>query len=658
MGTRKNSILLGGVEYYIRGPVIAQPVSDFAANIRIGEESYDARQGAGFNIFDDFSGGPGIMLGLSREDLARFSRTTGVDTRIPRQMTLPFKATAGTGIAGGAGNQFARRKRIALTYEASGAAVRLTMISGTHIYSVAPNAAAWFDQGEPKATKKIEDMEMYLPVEGVLGGSSVARVFVVCNDTTAAPNNRGVMLVTPGSDPTDLQTITESFPAQTLIAYDNKLLIQSMATFTIGGAAQVKAGKVYATLDGSTLVKDSGGVQPDPIWSLPPTQHGRFIGPARAPNGELAPYYIANQLYWCDFYARRVYLIPLPVNDIRAATTWQDGLVLTDGLHIVHYVPGDPGIVRPIDLVRDQGFLRGETWWVDALFGDAGGFLYAHITDGTSMWLWEYRGAAWHPIGKKQTGIPAGLLLTDTSKSNWGLGAPQRRIWQFSTTPTSFYTDWPAGSDTPLVGTAHFENDAGGYVLETPWLDGGFRELQGAAFQLWGAGTFPTGTSVKVEYAVDLNEPTYYTLGTFTAVGHYNFNHNATGSAAGVKTAGQVFTTIKFRFTLYGKATDDTLTPNPIPMTFVFRKKPGLRMAYLFHIDVSRQIETGTVDKFLTTYNELKVLWNTKTLVTFSYADITETKVDIVSMPSAEQELRAAKRRGRISVQVMEPIDF
>lgn len=50
--TRKNSVTLGGVEYYVRGPVIAQPVSDFAANIRIGEESYDSRQGAGFNIFE------------------------------------------------------------------------------------------------------------------------------------------------------------------------------------------------------------------------------------------------------------------------------------------------------------------------------------------------------------------------------------------------------------------------------------------------------------------------------------------------------------------------------------------------------------------------------------------------------------------------------
>ena len=656
--TRKNSVTLGGVEYYIRGPVISQPVSDFAANVRIGEESYDARQGAGFSVFEDFTGGPGIMKGLSREDLARYSKTTGVDTRLGRQAILPLKATAGTVIAGGTGSQFARRRRIALNYEAVGAAVRPVMFNGTNIYSVAPNASAWVDEGAPKAGVKIGDMEMYLPVEGTLGGSAVSRIFVFCADTTAAPNNHGIMLLTPAGEGDDLLAITESFPAITGIAFDNKLLVQAFSTFTIGGAAQVKAGKVYATLDGSTFVKDSGGVQPEAIWSLPPTQHGRFIGPARAPNGELAPYYIANQLYWCDFFARRTYLVPLPINDIRASTTWQDGIVLTDGLHIVHYVPGDPGIVRPIDLVRDQGFLRGETWYVDALYGDVGGYLYALITDGTSFWLWEYQGATWHPIGKKQTGIPSGILLTDTSKSNWGLAAPQKRVWSFSLTPAAYYIDWPAGADNPLVGTSHFENDAGGYLLETPWLDGGFRELQGAAFQLWSAGNFPSGTSVKVEYAVDQGESTYYTLGTFSAVGHFNFNHNATGSAAGTKTAGQVFTTIKFRFTLYGKVADDTITPNPMPMTLVFRKKPGIRMSYLFHIDVSRNIEEGTVANFITLHNAVKALWNTKTLIAFAYADVASTFVDIVSMPTSEQEMRSAVRRGRITVQTMEPVDF
>lgn len=655
--TRKNSVTLGAVEYYVRGPVIAQPVSDFAASIRIGEESYDARQGAGFNVFEDFSGGPGIMQGLSREDLTRFSRTTGADSRLSRQLLLPLKATAGTGLAGGTGYVMARRRRIAMEFEQCGAAVRCVALSGTHAYSVAPNDAAWFDMGEPKAGKLIEDMEAYLPVEGVLGQSALTRLFLFCLDTTAAPNNRGVCLASPGSDPPELGPMTESFPSITGIAFDNKLLIQAGAAFDIGGGAWVYAGKVYATLDGATLVKDSGGVQPDPIWKLPPTQHGRFLGPAKAPWGELAPYYMANQLYVCDFFARRTYLIPLPMADIRCGTVWQDGLVLSDGLHIIQYVPGEPGVIRPIDIVRDQGFLRGETWWVDALSGD-GEQLLAHLTDGTSMWVWEYSGATWHPIGKKQTGVPMGTLLTDTSKSNWGLAPPQKRLWQFSRTPTAYYIDWPAGSDNPLVGTAHFENDAGGYVLETPWLDGGFRELAGAAFQLWSAGQYPSGTSCKVEYAVDGNESTYYALGTFTTQTHFNFNHNASGSVAGTVVAGQVFTTIKFRFTLYGKATDDTITPNPLPMTFVFRKKPGLRMAYLFTIDAARNILEGVVADFPTLHAALKTLWNTKTLVTFSYADVTATRVDIVSMPTSEQEIRTAQRTGRITIQVMEPVDF
>jgi len=656
MGTRKNSVTLGGVEYYVRGPVIAQPVSDFAANIRVGEESYDTRQGAGFNIFEDFSGGPGIMLGLSREDLARFSRTTGVDSRIPRQLTLPLKATAGTGIAV-AGYVMARRRHIALNWEALGSATRLAMISGTHAYTAPPNTGAWIDQGEPRAAKSLEDIEQYNPVTGVWA-TGLGYVFVINTDTTAQPNNHGVGFFQPSDPAGAFVYMTDSFPANTLIAFDNKLLIQATATFALPGGGSVQGGRVYATLDGLTLVKDSGGVQPDPVWYLPETQHGRFLGPARAPNGELAPYWVGNELYWCDFYARRVYKIPLPISDIRAATSWQDGLVLTDGLHIIHYVPGDPGIVRPIDIVRDQGFQRGETWWVDTLAGDIGGYLYAQVTDGTSMWLWEYRGAAWHPIGKKQTGIPAGILITDTGKNNWGLTPPQKRIWQFALAPAAYYIDWPSGSENPLVGTSHFDNAAGGHVLETPWLDGGFRELQGAAYQMWSAGNYPSGTSVKVEYAVDLNESTYYTLGTFSAVGHFNFNHNATGSAAGTKTAGQVFTTVKFRFTLYGKGADDTISPNPLPLSFVFQKQPGLRMSYLFHIDISRNIDEGVVADFATLHTAIKTLWNTKTLLDFVYADVTATKVKIVSMPTSEQEMRSTVRRGAMAVQVYEPVDF
>jgi hypothetical protein len=119
-----------------------------------------------------------------------------------------------------------------------------------------------------------------------------------------------------------------------------------------------------------------------------------------------------------------------------------------------------------------------------------------------------------------------------------------------------------------------------------------------------------------------------------------------------------VFTTVKFRFTLYGKVADDTISPNPLPLTFIFQKQPGLRMSYLFHVDVSRNIDEGVVANFATLHTAIKALWNTKTLLDFVYADITATKVKIVSMPTSEQELRNTIRRGSMTVQVYEPVDF
>jgi len=119
---------------------------------------------------------------------------------------------------------------------------------------------------------------------------------------------------------------------------------------------------------------------------------------------------------------------------------------------------------------------------------------------------------------------------------------------------------------------------------------------------------------------------------------------------------GQEFTTIKFRFTLYGDVSEASSTPQPLPMTFVFRKKPGLRMSYLFNVDVSRNIDEAVVADFETLYAQLRALWNTKRLVTFSYADVTATRVDLVSMPTSEQEIVLSRRRGRVTVQVMEPV--
>jgi len=93
---KKDTASLNGVEYFLVGPVISQPVSDFAATFRIGEPTYETRQGASYLVIDDLSGGPGIIRGLAREDLARYSNTTGVDTRFARQATVPLAAETGT----------------------------------------------------------------------------------------------------------------------------------------------------------------------------------------------------------------------------------------------------------------------------------------------------------------------------------------------------------------------------------------------------------------------------------------------------------------------------------------------------------------------------------------------------------------------------------
>lgn len=178
----RNSVSLNGVEYYVRQPVISQPVSDFAAVIRIGEPTYETRQGAGYIVFDDLSGGPGIQYGLAREDLARYSNTTGVDTRWARQMTMPLRAEGGTAPTAPDSDQSLQyRTHLRRTDRAmqhfnhdplgTGATVYDIFAYGHKLYYQKPSEHSLTWAGVDTGLDCVLDMTTYTPVSGALKGT-------------------------------------------------------------------------------------------------------------------------------------------------------------------------------------------------------------------------------------------------------------------------------------------------------------------------------------------------------------------------------------------------------------------------------------------------------------------------------------------------------
>lgn len=668
----RDSVYLAGVEYFIRGPVIAQPVSDFAANVRIGEPSYETRQGAGYGVFEDLSGGPGIINGLMREDLGRYADTTGLDTRFSRQLTAPLSwvassnsPDASTGAVSGDIYWIGQTNRAFHHYVTSGGTSYIVFAYAQGINYRTPSddaGTAWTTTAS--GLDPIEDATVFTPPT-----TGVPQYITIGYDGW----RRGVTSVV---SPTELS----SQRMYTCLAWAGKLLMQ-----THGTSLGTVAGDVIVSLDGDTFVKDSGGTNCDVIWRLP---RGHFLGPAPAPWGESAPWFFSGSgLYVLNFWDRAAYQVSAGLANIRCATPWQDGLVLSNGQDIIQYVPGNPGTIRRIGLGKEQGFLEGGNWYVNMLWADGAGPLYAALYNGSPTddlcWLWEFSGAVWHPIGRASTmsgggaALPIGIGVTDKAAGGPCTVDPRRKYWLMAndqgTPPNDTVESWramdPLGDTNPLIGTAAFSTTA--TTITTPWLDGGFRELSGAALQMWFSGTASATLTVKVEYAVDgaagWTSPTHYSGifdgGNTYADDHFNFGTADTNGAY----PGISFRTIRFRITLTATA---AATPNGLPLTFVFRKKPGLRMSYLFNVDAAKELEENSKE-LATILTALAIAWNSNTLVRFYYPVRTEAdaavaegnlevdkRVDIVSMPTREEDIQDAVRKGVITVQVMEPCDW
>ena len=627
--------------FRVRGPVNEGPISDFAAQVRLGEPTYDARQGAGYVVFDTLHGGGGILEGKVREDLGRWAWNTGVYTGVQGIATRALLTQQGTvpAFSGGwAGRGVLRALQVQLMAGSLPAWHTLRAL-GNKLIEINGPGLGWTDV-TPGGTVAFYPPTSFIPSTG---GSAGSPMVVVCNASTVWTETS---LVGPA------WATTISLPGGTtprgVLGYGDLVLIL------------LNDGRVIYSTDGANFVTDSGGSNADVVWYLPGGA-AEWLGVFRAPWGDAAPYIIWGGTIWVGhFHARKFFPLPTPLTNIMAFAPFEDGFVITNGHTVLQIIlSGDQSLVREMPIFPAQGAPPGENWQVAALSESSDGRLYAQLTKGDLGWIWEWNGIGWHPYGVSVTiGARAeGLASRDRAAPFSRPIDQQNFIWQFGTNG-AWQVRGPTNARNPLTDTS-YTYDTTPVYMETPWWDMGFNELRGALFEIWYGGILPTGGSILVGYALD-GAASFTTLGVITTSTDPPRLRWSTPDADGA-IAGTEFRRIKFR---WAPQHSGGVSPNLLPMTVVYRKKPLQRMGFTATIDAAHMIShpedlTGwggsiTMEQIM---DYLRTLWSNQPQLYFKFADRTPTRVNLITYTGIHQEIRSTVRRGRIPIQLEEAVD-
>lgn len=664
-----DNIMLGGQSFRVKGSVVASPISEFTTGLKVGKATYDEREHAFFLVLDDFSGGVGVRRLDIREELGTiWDNQGGVDTRRPGHVTLPPLQTGPTAIAAPTGYTYLYRWPSQPMSAYPPVAVNLFAGFGSGIY--------YTPDGGTNLTK-IKDITNAEMIAAVLYFNKYLYAFPECHltPTTKALYERAT------ADPTiagnwaagGSGTTKEIFDAT---VWDGKLIGTTNAAVTYLPI-------IVFSVDGAVWnIDDATDAQP--IWTGVAGRI-RFVGAAMAEWDEPAVYFIARTaagiegLYALDFFARKAYPVNiLPNTFIVDACVWNGYIVVTDGVTVLLYTPGQSSTTRDITPPRKGGIppsLQQSTFL--RLFS-IGNYLYCLVHQyGAKSQVWCYNGIGWSPIGAQVTSKFSCLAVAGLS---WQLGiysSVQRRIIAFGNTdhatnsdPQRLLIDLPWYSDVPTYGIDNFSATASPYI--TGWIDGGFREVDGTLFRMTCNGwNLSADESVKVEYQIDNNEAGAWTqmrssadaVDVFDAITKTLYFH-ATTPRKGV-----AFRTVRFRITL-SRGSTATHTPELESFVLVYDKKPNLRTAWAFRIDVNGMTERAglatnqySVDGVAATvaliWEKLRTLWDTKPLLQLDVPSIQSgVYVRLSSMAATFDEFRTeVAGKGYIDVQCLEPVN-
>ena len=252
---------------------------------------------------------------------------------------------------------------------------------------------------------------------------------------------------------------------------------------------------------------------------------------------------------------------------------------------------------------------------------------------------WEVKWAAsGNDQGKKITAgfvSDVGGTLTATN--------PYRMYWGFD--GALYYQQLQSDVINPTqVVNYNYEDSVDG-LLYTSWFSADQVEVDKLALKLKvETATCNANQTVKIEYALDYDEDTYYTMGTITSNGITTYTF---GSSLGT-----AFRSIQFKITLATNTT--SASPDMISLTLEYRKKLNTKFGWAVNIDISKGYK-GSSPKAMR--SSILSAIQSNALLEFTFRDDSTTNrnyyVDITSAQGLEST--AFDERGTTQLLVTEP---
>lgn len=646
-------ITLGGKEFAVTN-VVSQSISEFSTGLKIGRATYDEREHAFFTVFDDFSGGFGYRnLDVREAGGTHWDNNGGVDLRRARHITLPPPRSTVTPANQPTNMPTLWFNQHTMVVSDVGGTEFLQAGIGDSMYTLnsARDTLTRRTTFNPagRVLNRINRVLQFTQSDGTRAlfafgyGATLAtqRYWRSTNGTTWSESGTGGMTA---------HAITEA------IVWDGKII----------GMKEDGGRGIISSADGATW---SSEVTNDGVHWIP-GGYIQFVGVAMAPWGAPAPYFLDEGKLWClDYYVYSA----MEIQDLGEQLYLHDGIVyngslfVTSGNMIWSYNPASGETVRFLGPFGKDG--TPPTWnennyhVVQFLGGTSN--LFALCRGGSNMCktrLLVFTGTGWTWYGDEfgtastDEQSPYSSII-DRFPVNWSLTIPSRAIdvicgAQGGSNVRLQTFQLPVLSEIPYIGSNPTFAD-GPKHFEIGWYDGGFSDLEGALLRMELDGYhINTTETVKVEYRLDNDETGAYTeLGTFTANQQaiwFDDNHR-----------GVVFKTVQFRITLDRTNADNTKSPELKSLVLIFDKKPNLRTAWSFTIDIRRCIERGLFESIADLETALEGIWNTKNLVPLVVPSVKPLGINV---RQSEKVARYQEVRddgvvgGTVQVTVLEPV--
>lgn len=652
-GPASDKITLNGSDYYIKGPVIAQPIAEFESGLKVGSATYDNRENAFYLVLDDFSGGIGRRRLNIREALGTIwdgVAANSADTSRAGQVTLgPYQYPMEIPASGPTANNmltkppsypFVRAQDTQWLCGIGSAIYKSTSgLTWTRVY------AGGADAGECQSIVTFVDKN----------GTIIH--FACFSSTTGAATGNARYVKSTDNGNTWANGASDKVLTD-MIAWDNKLIAMWGRQIIF---AVLVAGVETWNID---IAADGYGV-----GQMEFDNHGHFVGVVTSPAGEPAVHFTDEHgLWWLDFFSRKVYPIELGLGGrILCTAIWNGDILLSDGWNVWQYSPRGVA-VRNIGMPIHDGvppmlrYSGGDFPRITALI-PTDDYLHAIVSNANAKTtvLARFNGNGWNFLGETLTdfysnaGVVASWPLTGNTTA--------RYIYMFgaataTSTTAKIATYWiPAYSNSPTSGVGDTPVSVTGGSFITGWTDGGFAELNGALLRMTCDGfNFSSTETVKVEYQLDNNESGSWTQ-LVDANGTAALFTNTVNKLYYGSTAGLEFRTVRYRVTLY-RGSSMHATPELRSLTMVYNKKPALRMSWTFTVDVDRMVKEGFVTDFEDVYTLLRTAWNTKTLINFTVNNITtNAQVQVSQFNVMADNVRSSTGlQGQIQVTLLEPV--